>query len=205
MYTQDNTDNRFITAAFELKFLDYIGFKPIVNKCINCECKILQNSVFNIYEGGILCSKCSKLFDNNIKLDLTTISLMEYVLRNDILTCSKAKVSKYITHELENILDKYLKVYVDNINFKSLHVLQSVKNNKEWIMMSSNITIEMVDSVFERVPGATYAEAKEALVMCNGDVIEAVIYLENKKILVIVKQNLLKKLWKKYLAKMEKI
>ncbi len=72
-------------------------------------------------------------------------------------------------------------------------------------MMSSNITIEMVDSVFERVPGATYAEAKEALVMCNGDVIEAVIYLENKKILVIVKQNLLKKLWKKYLAKMEKI
>ncbi|TQW60504.1 DNA repair protein RecO, partial [Clostridioides difficile] len=47
-----------------------------------------------------------------------------------ILTCSKAKVSKYITHELENILDKYLKVYVDNINFKSLHVLQSVKNNK---------------------------------------------------------------------------
>ncbi|HBH2745476.1 DUF4342 domain-containing protein [Clostridioides difficile] len=47
--------------------------------------------------------------------------------------------------------------------------------------MSSNITIEMVDSVFERVPGATYAEAKEALVMCNGDVIEAVIYLENKK------------------------
>ncbi|PBH92323.1 DNA repair protein RecO C-terminal domain-containing protein, partial [Clostridioides difficile] len=78
----------------------------------------------------ILCSKCSKLFDNNIKLDLTTISLMEYVLRNDILTCSKAKVSKYITHELENILDKYLKVYVDNINFKSLHVLQSVKNNK---------------------------------------------------------------------------
>lgn len=52
---------------------------------------------------------------------------MEYVLRNDILTCSKAKVSKYITHELENILDKYLKVYVDNINFKSLHVLQSVK------------------------------------------------------------------------------
>lgn len=54
-------------------------------------------------------------------------------------------------------------------------------------MMSSNITIEMVDSVFERVPGATYAEAKEALVMCNGDVIEAVIYLENKKILVIVK------------------
>lgn len=130
LYTQENIDNKFITVAFELKFLDYIGFKPIVSRCSNCKSETLQNSMFNVYEGGILCSKCSLLFDNNIKLDLTTISLMEYVLRNDILTCSKAKVSKYITHELENILEKYLRVYVDNINLKSLHVLQSVKNTK---------------------------------------------------------------------------
>lgn len=79
--------------------------------------------MFNIYEGGILCSKCSKFFDNNIKLDLIIISFMEYVLRNDILICSKVKVLKYIIYEFENILDKYLKVYVDNINFKLLYVL----------------------------------------------------------------------------------
>ena len=47
----------------------------------------------------------------NIKLDVTTIKLMEYILNNDILTCSKAKVSKYITYELEKVLKQYADCY----------------------------------------------------------------------------------------------
>ncbi|WP_040211386.1 DUF4342 domain-containing protein [Clostridium polynesiense] len=40
------------------------------------------------------------------------------------------------------------------------------------------ITLEKVDAVRERT-GVTYAQAKEALIKCNGDVLEAIIYLEN--------------------------
>ncbi|MBS5787520.1 DUF4342 domain-containing protein [Clostridioides mangenotii] len=47
--------------------------------------------------------------------------------------------------------------------------------------MMDNITIEKVDAVFERIPSATYADAKDALIKCNGDVVEAVVYLENQK------------------------
>ncbi|MGL4912696.1 MAG: DUF4342 domain-containing protein [Romboutsia sp.] len=47
--------------------------------------------------------------------------------------------------------------------------------------MSSDITIEKLDAVTERVPNATYAEAKKALSECDGDVIEAVILLESQK------------------------
>ena len=130
LYTQENTDNKFITRAFELKFLDYIGFKPIVNRCSNCQTKNLEHAIFNVYEGGILCEKCSVNFEHNLKIDLTTIKLMEYILSNDILQCSKAKVSKYILYELQNILKIYLKVYIDNINFKSLNLLKSIQNDK---------------------------------------------------------------------------
>ena len=55
---------------------------------------------------------------------------MEYILSNDILQCSKAKVSKYITYELQKILKKYLIVHVDNVNFKSLSLLQELENIK---------------------------------------------------------------------------
>ena len=55
---------------------------------------------------------------------------MEYILRNDIITCSKAKVSKYIVNELNKILKVYIQVYVDNVNIKSLHLLQEIENNK---------------------------------------------------------------------------
>ena len=87
-------------------------------------------AIFNIYEGGLLCDLCSENTEENIKLDVTTIKLMEYILNNDILTCSKAKVSKYITYELEKVLKQYLNVYIDNVNFKSLYFLKDIENIK---------------------------------------------------------------------------
>lgn len=47
--------------------------------------------------------------------------------------------------------------------------------------MSSNITLEKIDKVLERVPTANYAEAKEALVVTDGDIVDAIIYLEQNK------------------------
>ena len=130
LYKQKNIDKKFITRAFELKFLDYIGFRPVVNRCSSCGNKSINLSTFNVYEGGLLCDLCSKTTEENIKLDVTTIKLMEYILNNDILTCSKAKVSNYITYELEKVLKQYLNVYIENINFKSLYLLRNVNKIK---------------------------------------------------------------------------
>ena len=130
LYTQENKDKKFITRAFELKFLDYIGFRPVVNRCSSCGNKSVSSSTFNVYEGGLLCDLCSKTTEENINLDVTTIKLMEYILNNDILTCSKAKVSNYITYELEKVLKQYLNTYIENISFKSLYLLRNMKNIK---------------------------------------------------------------------------
>lgn len=43
----------------------------------------------------------------------------------------------------------------------------------------SKITIEAIDQVMERVPGATYAQVKEALLKCDGDVVDAIILLQD--------------------------
>ncbi|MGL5692603.1 MAG: DUF4342 domain-containing protein [Peptostreptococcaceae bacterium] len=47
-------------------------------------------------------------------------------------------------------------------------------------MVSSKITIESIDAVYQRIPNITYAQAKEALQVCDGDVIEAIIMLESQ-------------------------
>lgn len=57
--------------------------------------------------------------------------------------------------------------------------------------MSNEITIEKIDAVIQRVPIATYAEAKQALIDHNGDVIEAIIALESNS--STVESNLSKK------------
>ena len=43
----------------------------------------------------------------------------------------------------------------------------------------SKITIESIDQVIERVPGATYSQVKEALLKCDGDVVDAIILLQD--------------------------
>ena len=43
----------------------------------------------------------------------------------------------------------------------------------------SQVTIEAIDKVLERLPKATYKQAKEALQKTEGNVVEAIIYLES--------------------------
>lgn len=50
--------------------------------------------------------------------------------------------------------------------------------------MSNEITIEKIDTVIQRVPNVTYAEAKQALLEHNGDVIESIIALESNSITI---------------------
>lgn len=47
--------------------------------------------------------------------------------------------------------------------------------------MNNNVTLEQIDKVIERFPNISYAEAKEALIIADGDIIDAIIYLEQMK------------------------
>ncbi len=126
LFSEEDIDMKYVTLCFELKFLDYVGFRPIVNKCSNCYNHDFIQPVFNIYEGGVICEKCSENFEHNLNVNITTIKLMDYILSNDILLCSKAKVSKYLINELSRILQIYINEYLGTINEKSLNVLKSL-------------------------------------------------------------------------------
>lgn len=43
----------------------------------------------------------------------------------------------------------------------------------------AQITIEMVDQVLDRLPYATYKESREALIKTDGNVLDAIIYIES--------------------------
>lgn len=45
----------------------------------------------------------------------------------------------------------------------------------------SDVTLEMIDQVLERVPNASYAQAKDALIITDGNVLDAIIYLEQNE------------------------
>lgn len=126
LFSEEDVNMEYITLCFELKFLDYIGFKPMVDACASCYKNELHTVVFNPDEGGVLCEECSKNYNHNLKMNITTSKLMSYILKNDILECSKAKVSTYLIKELSKILKIYMNVHLGTINEKSLNLLKSL-------------------------------------------------------------------------------
>ena len=91
-----------------------------------CEEDIDMEYVSLCFKLKFLCEKCSEHFEHNLKINITTTKLMDYILKNDVLICSKAKVSKYLINELSRILKIYMNEYLGKINEKSLNLLKSL-------------------------------------------------------------------------------
>lgn len=126
LLSQGVENKLLVLCSFILKYIDYIGYKPEVNICTVCGEKNWNYAHFSIENGGIVCDKCLFDIDKYNKIDQTTISLMQYILKNDIIVCSKAKVSEILLRELFNLLKTYLAYYFDNVNFSSLDILGDI-------------------------------------------------------------------------------
>lgn len=124
----EKIDNKkMVLNVFLLKFIDYLGYRPIVERCTICGKTEYKYAVFSTDDGGIVCNKCVEKEKKYIKIDQTTISLMQYILNNDIIVCNKAEVSKVLENELFFVLKNYLIHYFENINFKPLDMLKELK------------------------------------------------------------------------------
>ncbi len=128
--SENEYSEELLSRIFELKFLDYIGMKPQISVCVTCGSKNFDNAMFNVFEGGVVCENCSKKYLENIKIDITTLRFMEYILSRDINNISNISVSKYVQYQLNNILKKYLLAYMDNINFRAIDMLNYIEGDE---------------------------------------------------------------------------
>ena len=127
LYSEKIDNKNLVLDAFLLKFVDYMGYRPQLDSCAICGNKNLKYAVFSVEDGGLVCNNCHKKEKFFIKLDQTTISLMQYILNNDIIVCSKAKVAEVLVRELFSLLKIYLVNYFENVSFKSLDLLKTLK------------------------------------------------------------------------------
>ena len=103
----DNFDPLVITNILELKLLDNLGIKPIIDSCVVCG---NTNNIVTIssYKGGYLCNNCV----GNEKIYLTkTIKLLRMLYYVDISKIEKIEVSDKVKSELNEFIDDYYDRY----------------------------------------------------------------------------------------------
>ncbi|HZK57419.1 MAG TPA: DNA repair protein RecO, partial [Clostridia bacterium] len=104
----DNVEINPIIRAFEIKLMNYSGYRPHLVGCVHCANKRSISWKFSAEQGGLLCSSCFNIDLSAIKVRNTTIKLAIYLLAKDMGEIKDLKVSRYLNSELKNVLKQYI-------------------------------------------------------------------------------------------------
>ena len=115
-------DPLIVADILRLKLLDYLGIKPIIDKCAECG-NTTDIATISSYYGGYLCKNCLK---NEKIVSVKTISLIRMFYYVDISKITKLDISNEVKKELDEFIDDYYDRY-SGIYLKSKIFLETVK------------------------------------------------------------------------------
>ena len=110
-------DYKIIANIFELKMLEHLGIRPVVDECVNCGSK---HDIVTIssYKGGYLCKNCAA---GEVIVNIKTIKLLRMFYYVDISKITKLDVSEKIQNELSQFIydyyDRYSGIYLKSREF----------------------------------------------------------------------------------------
>lgn len=112
-----------ITSILELKLLEYLGIKPVIDSCVSCGNKF-DIVTISSYKGGYLCKNCSR---GETIVNIKTIKLLRMFYYVDINKISKLDISDNIKKELNRFIDDYYDRY-SGLYLKSKIFLKNMQN-----------------------------------------------------------------------------
>jgi len=115
--------------AYELKYISFLGYKPYLNKCVNCGSMNLDVVKFNIEKGGIVCKNCFYKDSHCEDMDLNMYKAMKLLLYTPLDEVIYLKIPESTTFKLHAIMEKYILNKIDRKEFNSLNMLKSMINN----------------------------------------------------------------------------
>lgn len=108
LYVMSETDKdlELITCIFKMKLLSILGFKPNIDKCVNC--KSQENlTFFSLRDNGFKCEICSKLDKSSIQMREGTALAIKYIIMSPPKKLFSFNLKEDSIKELKLITDLY--------------------------------------------------------------------------------------------------
>lgn len=118
----EGVDPEVITNIIELKLLDYLGIKPVLDECLVCGNKT-DIVTISSYKGGYICKNC---IDGERVVSPSSISFIRGLYYIDINRITKINIDDDIKKEINEFISDYYDRY-SGIYLKSRILLDSVK------------------------------------------------------------------------------
>lgn len=118
----DDFDYLVITNILELKYLEYLGVKPMLDSCAICGTN--KNIVtLSSYKGGYICGNCCT---NEKILDSKTVRMIRMFYYVDISKISDIKIAAKTKKEINDFIDEYYDNYT-GLYLKSKNMLKNLR------------------------------------------------------------------------------
>lgn len=115
--------------AYELKYISFLGYKPLLDQCVNCNNKDFTQISFNIELGGIVCNKCSNKGYYSEYMDINMYKAMKSLLYTPLDKLNYLKIPKDTLFKLHEIMVKYILNKIERKEFRTLKMIKSMKEN----------------------------------------------------------------------------
>ena len=115
--------------AFELKFISFLGYRPSLISCSNCNSKEIQLAKFSISTGGVICQNCLDVDRKSINISSDDIINLNKLMYSKLDELDNIIIEKKDLIKLQDLLEKYILYSIDRTSFDSLEMLKTIIND----------------------------------------------------------------------------
>jgi len=102
-------DPQLVLRYYEVRLLDYVGFRPELSQCVSCGAEIQPKAqYFSPARGGVLCPRCGRETAGAIPISQDALRYLRHFQRSSFAEAVRAHPTPEVYRELEGILQGYI-------------------------------------------------------------------------------------------------
>ncbi len=102
-------DPDLVIRYYEIRLLDYAGYRPQLFECTQCEAEIQpEDQFFSALQGGVICPKCGKTAPDSRPIAMDTLKYLRHFQRSSYQDAQRARLTATLNANIEHIIHFYL-------------------------------------------------------------------------------------------------
>jgi DNA repair protein RecO (recombination protein O) len=123
----DGEDTWLAVRYYEIRLLDFLGFRPQLLECANCGREIkAEDQFFSFSLGGVVCPRCGQGLPHLKTISVETLKYLRHFQRSSYGEAARARPSAEVRAETENLMQAYF-TYLLERELNSPGFLKSVR------------------------------------------------------------------------------
>jgi DNA repair protein RecO (recombination protein O) len=104
----DGEDPWLAVRYYEMRLLDFLGFRPQLFECANCSREIrAEDQFFSFSLGGVICPRCGRGLPNLTSISVDALKYLRHFQRSSYAESKRAQPASDVQDEVEILMQGY--------------------------------------------------------------------------------------------------